>query len=183
MKKTLTSDQQDALLETLHHRFDQNPTRHPKLKWEEVEKKLRAHPDTLWSLQQMEETGGEPDVVTDSGEIRFVDCAPESPKGRRSLCYDPDALASRKEHKPKGSAVGLADEIGIEILTEEQYRHLQTLGEFDTKTSTWLKTPDDIRKLGGAVFGDRRYDTVFLYHNGAESYYASRGFRGVLIVR
>lgn len=181
----LTNEQREALLATLKERFDKNSARHPSLKWDQVRARLDAHPAKLASLFEMEESGGEPDVVdhdSKSGEITFFDCAPESPKGRRSLCYDQAAHESRKEHKPQGSAVGLAEKMGVDLLTEEQYRFLQTLGSFDQKTSSWIKTPDDIRQLGGAVFCDRRYDKVFLYHNGAESYYASRGFRSVLMV-
>jgi hypothetical protein len=159
--------------------------RHKGLEWAKVQAKLEASPSKLWSLDEMEATGGEPDVVgydKKTDEYVFYDCAAESPKGRRSVCYDGEALESRKEHKPKNSATGMADEMGIDILTEEQYRDLQQLGEFDTKTSSWVKTPPEIRKLGGAVFCDRRYDQVFYYHNGAESYYAARGFRGSLKV-
>lgn len=182
---SLTDKQSSALLASLQSRFEKNMARHKGLKWEEVEAKLRKQPAKLAALQQMEATDGEPDVAgfdKKSGEWLFVDCSPESPKGRRSVCFDPAALASRKEHKPKDSAVGMAQAMGIEILTEEQYRNLQQLGEFDLKTSSWIATPTAIRKLGGALFCDRRYDTVFLYHNGAESYYAARGFRGCLKV-
>ena len=156
---------------------------HKGIEWSEVQEKLETNTEKLWSLNQMEETGGEPDVIgydKETGEYIFCDCSAESPKGRRSICYDHEALESRKENKPQNSAMNMADEMGIELLTEEQYRVLQRLGSFDTKTSSWVKTPDNIRKLGGAVFCDRRYDTVFLYHNGAESYYGSRGFRGIL---
>ncbi|MEO8447340.1 MAG: DUF4256 domain-containing protein [bacterium] len=180
MKKVLSQNQCDELLNTLKSRFDKNLKRHKDLKWSEVEARIKANPDKLWSLNEMERTGGEPDVVghnKKSGEYTFYDCSAESPKDRRSLCYDRKALESRKENKPKDSAVNMAAEMGIEILTEEQYRELQLLGEFDTKTSSWIKTPSDIRELGGALFCDRRYDTVFVYHNGAESYYAARGFR------
>ena len=159
--------------------------RHKSLEWAEVQAKLDANTETLWSLSEMERTGGEPDVVGQdrkTGEYVFYDCAAESPKGRRSLCYDREALESRKENKPKDSAINLADVMGIELLTEEQYRELQKLGDVDTKTSNWVKTPPDIRKLGGALFCDRRFNTVFVYHNGAESYYAARGFRGSLRV-
>ena len=159
--------------------------RHEGMVWVSVEAKLKAQPQKLWSLNQMEETGGEPDVVAydkKTGEYLFYDCADETPKGRRSVCYDQEALNSRKEHKPKNSAVGMATEMGIELLTEEEYRELQKLGKFDTKTSSWLKTPAEIRKLGGAIFADFRYSNVFVYHNGAESYYAVRGFRGSLKV-
>lgn len=185
-KKSLTSQQRENLLQTLKARFEKNSGRHKGLKWTDVQARLeKAEIDKLWSLHAMEETGGEPDVVgqdNKTGEFIFFDCSPESPKGRRSFCYDEEALESRKQHKPKDSAVHLADAMGIELLTEEQYRNLQELGEFDTKTSSWVKTPDAIRKLGGAAFCDRRYDTVWLYHNGAESYYAARGFRGILKV-
>lgn len=173
------------LLETLQTRFEANMQRHQGLKWADIQAKLEAKPKKLASLHEMEETGGEPDVVgkdSQTGEYLFFDCSPESPKGRRSLCYDAQALKSRKEHKPKNSAQNMAEEMGIELLTEEQYRQLQELGEFDTKTSSWIQTPAAIRKLGGALFCDRRYDQVFTYHNGAESYYAARGFRGVLRV-
>lgn len=173
------------LLATLKARFEKNRRRHENLDWAKVEERLEAHPEKLRSLQKMEETGGEPDVVgydEKSGEVLFYDCAAESPKGRRSICYDRKALDARKENKPKDSAVGMAAAMGIELLTEEQYRELQELGAFDTKTSSWVLTPPAIRKLGGAIFCDRRYDTVFVYHNGAESYYAARGFRGSLRV-
>lgn len=159
--------------------------RHKGLEWSKVQAKLEAKPEKLWSLDDMEQTGGEPDVVgydKKTNEFIFFDCAAESPKGRRSICFDPQALASRKEHKPGGSAIGMADEMGIELLSEEEYRELQKLGKFDLKTSSWVQTPPAIRKLGGALFCDRRYDTVFVYHNGAESYYAARGFRGSLRV-
>ena len=181
----MTLEQQTALLETLKIRFEQHMNRHQGLDWASVEAKLKAQPQKLWSLNQMEETGGEPDVVSydkKTGEYLFYDCADETPKGRRSVCYDQEALNSRKEHKPKNSAVGMATEMGIELLTEEEYRALQKLGKFDTKTSSWLKTPAEIRKLGGAIFGDFRYNNVFIYHNGAESYYAARSFRGSLKV-
>lgn len=166
-------------------RFEKHRSRHAGLEWARVEARLEAHPDKLWSLHEMERTGGEPDVVAHdraSGEVIFYDCAPESPKGRRSLCYDREAQQSRKEHAPKNNAIDVAAAMGIELLTEQQYRELQKLGEFDTKTSSWVKTPPEIRRLGGALFCDRRYDTVFLYHNGAQSYYAARGFRGALKV-
>lgn len=185
LQKKLTPDEQTSLLYTLQTRFEKNTARHKSMKWGDVQAKLEAHPQKIRSLWEMEETGGEPDVVDfdkKTGEYIFFDCAPESPKGRRSLCYDDEALASRKENKPAGSALGIASEMGIEILNEEEYRYLQQLGLFDTKTSSWIVTPPDIRKLGGAVFGDRRYNTVFVYHNGAESYYAARGFRGALPV-
>lgn len=184
-KKKLSASQSETLMGILRTRFEKNANRHKGLKWSDIQAKLEANPEKLWSLDEMEETGGEPDVVgfdKKTGEYIFYDCAPESPKGRRSICYDPQALESRKEHKPKDSAIAMADAMGIEILTEEQYRELQKLGEFDLKTSSWVKTPTEIRKRGGALFCDRRYDTVFLYHNGAESYYAARGFRGCLRV-
>ncbi|QEE49017.1 DUF4256 domain-containing protein [Flavobacterium alkalisoli] len=183
-KKELSKDQAAELLQVLKARFEKNMNRHKGVEWDKVQAKLEASPQKLWSLDAMEETGGEPDVVgvdKKTGEYIFYDCSAESPK-RRSLCYDQEALESRKQHKPSGSAIDVSASMGIEILTEEEYRELQTLGKFDTKTSSWVKTPDNIRKLGGAVFCDRRYDTVFLYHNGAESYYAARGFRGVLKV-
>lgn len=185
MKKKLTGEEREKLLTLLKIRFEKNMKRHKGLEWSKVRAKLEGSGDKLWSLFQMEETGGEPDVVfhdKKTGEYVFCDCSAQSPKDRRSLCYDREALDSRKEHKPKDSAIDLAKAIGIEILTEELYRELQKLGEFDTTTSSWIKTPDDIRELGGAVFCDRRYDTVFYYHNGAESYYAARGFRGSLRV-
>jgi hypothetical protein len=184
-KKKLSPEQQEELLRTLKNRFEKNMNRHKGLQWDKVQARLEANPEKLWSLDDMEITGGEPDVVgydKKTGEYIFYDCSAESPKERRSLCYDRKALESRKEHKPKNNAIDVAADMGIEILTEEQYRELQELGEFDTKTSSWIKTPDAIRKLGGAVFCDRRYDQVFLYHNGAESYYAARGFRGSLRV-
>lgn len=181
--KKLSSDTIEQLLNILKNRFDKNMNRHKNLEWKKVETKLRSNPEKLWSLNEMEKTGGEPDVVgydKSKNEYIFYDCSDESPKGRRSLCYDSEALKSRKENKPKDSAVNMAETMGVEILTEEQYRELQKLGNFDCKSSSWVKTPANIRKLGGAVFCDRRYDTVFLYHNGAESYYAARGFRGSL---
>lgn len=184
-KKKLSAAEAEQLLKTLKARFEKNAKRHKGIDWAEVEEKLQAHPAKLWSLYKMEETGGEPDVVgydKKAGEYIFYDCSPESPKGRRSTCYDHEALESRKEHKPEDSAINMADDMGIEILTEEEYRQLQELGEFDLKTSSWVKTPANIRKLKGAIFCDRRYDTVFMYHNGAESYYAARGFRGSLRV-
>lgn len=184
-KKKLSSAQRDELLKTLKTRFEKNMNRHKGIDWSKVQAKLEANADKLGSLHEMEATGGEPDVVghdKKTGEYVFFDCSPESPAGRRSLCFDGKALASRKEHKPKGSAMDMAAAIGVDLLTEEQYRELQTLGSFDTKTSSWVQTPSDIRKLGGALFCDRRYDTVFLYHNGAESYYAARAFRGALRV-
>ena len=185
MKNELSPKQCEELLNTLKARFEKNINRHKGLEWAKVQAKLEAHTEKLWSLHVMEETGGEPDVVghdNDSGEYIFYDCAAESPKGRRSLCYDLQAWESRKEHKPADSAMEMATAMGIEILTEAQYRELQQLGNFDTKTSSWVKTPAAIRKLGGAIFCDRRYDTVFTYHNGAESYYAGRAFRGALRV-
>jgi len=184
-KKKLSPEQSKELLNTLSSRFGKNMKRHKGIEWAKVQAKLEARPDKLWSLDDMESTGGEPDVVgydKKTDEYIFYDCSAESPKDRRSLCYDRRALESRKEHKPKNSAMDMAADMGIEILTEEQYRELQELGEFDTKTSSWVKTPAAIRELGGAVFCDRRYNTVFLYHNGAESYYAARGFRGSLRV-
>lgn len=184
-KKKLTPAQQQELISTLKMRFEKHPDRHKGLSWADIQAKLEANAEKLWSLQEMERTGGEPDAVSydeKTGEYVFYDCAAESPKGRRSICYDRAALDARKEHKPENSAVDMADAMGIELLTEEQYRALQQLGKFDTKTSSWVKTPADIRKLGGALFCDRRYDTVFTYHNGAESYYAGRGFRGLLRV-
>lgn len=184
-KMELLPEQREELLQTLKARFEKNMNRHPGLEWADVQAKLEANPEKLWSLHEMEETGGEPDVVGHdgkTGEYIFYDCSAESPKGRRSVCYDREALESRKEHKPKSSAVEMAAAMGIELLTEEQYRELQQLGNFDMKTSSWVITPERIRKLGGALFCDRRYDTVFVYHNGAESYYAARGFRGSLRV-
>ena len=181
----MTAKQRDDLFRLLKTRFEQYPHRHPGLRWAEVEARLMAQPDKLISLLEMENTGGEPDVVghhPQTGAFVFFDCATESPKGRRSLCYDQAALWARKQNKPAGSALEMAAAMGIELLTEEQYRALQQLGPFDTKTSSWLYTPPAIRKLGGALFGDRRYNHVFVYHNGAHSYYASRGFRGCLKV-
>ena len=181
----LSPQQREVLLRTLKVRFENNMNRHKGLEWSKVEAKLEADADKLWSLSEMERTGGEPDVVGQdkkTGEYIFYDCSAESPKGRRSVCYDREALEARKENKPKDSAMNMAAAMGIDLLTEEEYRELQTLGEFDTKTSSWVKTPSNIRKLGGALFCDRRYDTVFVYHNGAESYYAARGFRGWLRV-
>ncbi|MDI3320461.1 DUF4256 domain-containing protein [Pinibacter soli] len=182
MKKTnkLSAAETGELLKTLKTRFEKNMNCHKGLDWTAVQAKLEAQPDKCWSLQKMEETGGEPDVVAydkKTNEFTFYDCSAESPKGRRSLCYDHQALESRKEHKPEDSAINMAADMGVDILTETQYRELQQLGQFDLKTSSWVSTPADIRKLGGAVFCDRRYNTVFLYHNGAESYYAARGFR------
>ena len=184
-KKKLLSEQHEELLKTLKARFEKNMNRHKGLEWVKVQAKLEANPEKLWVLDEMEITGGEPDVVgydKKASEYIFYDCSAESPKDRRNVCYDHEALEKRKEHKPKDSAINMAADMGIEILTEEQYRELQQLGIFDTKTSSWIKTPANIRKLGGAVFCDRRYDTVFLYHNGADSYYAARGFRGSLRV-
>ena len=180
-KKELSAKQREELLKTLKARFEKNMNRHKGLAWADVEARLSADAGKLWSLSEMESTGGEPDVVgrdKKTGEYIFYDCSAESPKDRRSLCYDREALDSRKENKPKDNAVDVAAAMGVEILTEEEYRELQMLGAFDTKTSSWVKTPAAIRKLGGAIFCDRRYDTVFVYHNGAESYYAARGFRG-----
>lgn len=181
----LSAQQREELLKGLKARFEKNMNRHKGLDWAKVQAKLEANPGKLWSLHEMERTGGEPDVVghdKKTGEYVFYDCSPESPKGRRSLCYDREALEARKEHKPKDSAVNMAAAIGVELLTEEQYRALQKLGNFDTKTSSWIITPPEIRALGGAIFADRRYDHVFVYHNGADSYYAARGFRGSLKV-
>ena len=184
-KKKLSSEQREALLRALKARFEKNMNRHKGLEWAKVQAKLEANPEKLWSLHEMERTGGEPDVIghdKKSGEYIFYDCSAESPKGRRSVCYDREALEARKEHKPENSAMDMAAAMGIELLTEEQYRELQKLGNFDEKTSSWVKTPSDIRKLGGAIFADYRYGNVFVYHNGAESYYAARGFRGSLRV-
>lgn len=179
-KKKLSAQQQKALLETLKARFEKNKKRHSGIEWAKVQEKLESKAEKLWSLYEMERTEGEPDVVghdKKTGEYIFYDCSAESPKGRRSICYDHQALESRKEHKPQNSAMQLAADMGIDMLTEEQYRELQKLGPFDTKTSSWIVTPPGIRKLGGALFADFRYATVFIYHNGAESYYAARGFR------
>jgi hypothetical protein len=184
-KKELSSKLQDELLILLKQRFDKNKDRHKGMDWAKVEARLKGNPSKLWSLNEMERTGGEPDVVgfdKKSGEYLFVDCSPESPKERRSVCYDRAALDARKEHKPKTSAMDMAAEMGIEIISEDQYRELQKVGQFDLKTSSWVLTPPAIRKLGGAIFCDRRYDQVFTYHNGAESYYGARGFRGLLKV-
>lgn len=184
-KKKLPAGQLDELLRTLKARFEKNMHRHKGIEWAKVQAKLEANAGKLWSLSEMERTGGEPDVVghdKKTGEYIFYDCSAETPKGRRSVCYDYEALQSRKEHKPENSAIDMAAAMGIEILTEEQYRALQELGEFDTKTSSWIITPPEIRELDGALFGDRRYNTVFVYHNGASSYYAARGFRGSLRV-
>jgi Protein of unknown function (DUF4256) len=184
-KKELTQEQREQLLKALKARFEKNSDRHPGLEWAKVQARLDANTEKLWSLGEMERTGGEPDVIGQdkkTGEYIFYDCADESPKGRRSFCYDREALDGRKENKPKNNALEMAAAMGVELLTEEQYRELQKLGEFDTKTSSWVKTPSTIRKLGGALFCDRRFDTVFVYHNGAESYYAGRAFRGWLKV-
>jgi hypothetical protein len=184
-KKELSPEQREALLSALKARFEKNMKRHQGLDWANVQAKLEAHPEKLWSLGEMERTGGEPDVVghdKETGEYIFYDCSAESPKGRRSVCYDHEALESRKEHKPEHSAIGMAADMGIELLTEEQYRELQKLGAFDAKTSSWIITPPDIRTLGGALFADFRYGHVFVSHNGAESYYAARAFRGSLRV-
>lgn len=184
-KKKLPASQKDELLQILKTRFEKNMQRHKGIAWAKVQERLEANPDKLWSLNEMDITEGEPDVVgfdKKTGAYIFMDCSAETPKGRRSICYDPEALESRKEHKPKHSAIGMADEMGIAILTEEEYRDLQKLGKFDTKTSSWLNTPAPIRKLGGGIFGDWRYGQVFVYHNGVESYYGARAFRGVLHV-
>ncbi|HUN88610.1 MAG TPA: DUF4256 domain-containing protein [Terriglobales bacterium] len=184
-KNELSVKQRDELVRTLQARFEKNMSRHKGDSWSDVRARLETNAEKLWSLHEMERTGGEPDVVgrdKKTGEYVFYDCAAESPKERRSLCYDREALNSRKENKPKGNAVDMAAAMGVELLTEEQYRELQKLGEFDLKTSSWVKTPANVRKLGGALFCDRRFDTVFTYHNGAESYYAARGFRGCLKV-
>ena len=182
-KKILSPTQSETLINTLKARFEKNMNRHKGIPWTNVQAKLEANPEKLWSLNEMERTGGEPDVIGQGkkkGEYTFIDCSTESPADRRSVCYDHEALQSRKEHKPKHSAMGMASDMGIELLTEEEYRELQKLGNFDTKTSSWIVTPSEIRKLGGALFADFRYDHVFVYHNGAESYYAARGFRGSL---
>jgi hypothetical protein len=184
-RKELSPKQRDELLGALKARFAKNMDRHQGLEWANVQARLEANPEKLWSLHEMERTGGEPDVVghdQKTGEYIFFDCSPESPKGRASVCYDREALESRKEFKPKTTAMDMAAAMGIELLTEDQYRELQKLGSFDTKTSSWLKAPSDIRKLGGAIFGDRRYGRVFVYHNGAQSYYSGRAFRGSLRV-
>lgn len=185
MNKELSASQQEQLLNILKGRFQENMHRHPDLQWEEVQAKLDAHSEKLWSLFEMERTGGEPDVVSfdeETKEFMFVDCSKESPKGRRSICYDREALESRKKHKPEHNAIDMAAEMGIELLTEEQYRKMQQLEPFDLKTSSWVQTPSDIRSRGGALFCDYRYGHVFVYHNGADSYYSSRGFRGLLRV-
>lgn len=185
MKNKLSIDQQEELLSVLEARFEKNMQRHNGIEWNKVVVKLKANPDKLWSLDEMERTEGEPDVIAydeNTDEYVFYDCSAESPKGRRSICYDHEALEKRKENKPKDSALNMAEEMGIKILNEEEYKELQKLGKFDTKTSSWIATPPDIRKLGGALFSDFRYNTVFVYHNGADSYYAARGFRGSLRV-
>ncbi|MDE3182429.1 MAG: DUF4256 domain-containing protein [Bacteroidota bacterium] len=184
-KQKLSAQQSEELIGILKSRFEKNIHRHKNIQWAKVEETMKSNPQKLWSLSEMEETGGEPDVVSyekETGEFIFFDCSAESPKGRRSLCYDREALNSRKEYKPANSVLDMAEEMGVELLSEEQYRQLQQLGEFDLKTSSWIQTPEKIRKLGGALFCDRRYDTVFVYHNGAESYYAARGFRASLRV-
>jgi hypothetical protein len=184
-KKDLSPERREELIRALNARFEKNMNRHRGLEWDRGQAKLEVNAEKLWSLNEMERTGGEPDVVghdKKTGEYIFYDCSAESPKGRRSVCYDREALESRKEHKPENNAIDMAAAMGIALLTEEQYRDLQKLGDFDTKTSSWVKTPSNIRKLGGAIFCDRRYDTVFVYHNGAESYYAARAFRGSLRV-
>jgi hypothetical protein len=182
-KKQLSQEQHQELLQKLKIRFEKNSNRHKNIDWIKVQTKLEANPEKLWSLNEMEQTGGEPDVVRydkNNDEYIFYDCSPESPAGRRSTCYDHEAQESRKEHKPQNNAIDMSSAMGIEILSEEEYRELQQLGNFDTKTSSWIKTPSEIRKLGGAIFADFRYDKVFIYHNGAQSYYAARGFRGSL---
>jgi len=184
-KKELLEEECEHLLKTLKKRFEKNKSRHQNLDWDNVQIKLESHPEKLWSLNEMEKTGGEPDVVSfdeNTNQYIFYDCSAESPKGRRSLCYDNEAQESRKEHKPENNVIEMAATMGIELLNEEQYRALQQLGKFDEKTSSWIKTPAEIRKLGGALFADFRYNTVFVYHNGAQSYYAARGFRGALRV-
>lgn len=183
IKKKLSREESDELLETLKTRFEKNMNRHKNLEWHDVQAKLEENSEKLWPLNQMEQTGGEPDVVTydkKAGKYIFYDCSAESPKGRRSLCYDREGLESRKAHKPDNTAIDMASDMGIELLTEEQYQELQKLGEFDTKTSSWLKTPSSVRELGGAIFGDFRFGRVFIYHNGADAYFGARGFRGVL---
>lgn len=185
MPKKLTSAETEEILTTLQSRFDHNPARHLRMDWQKIEAKLRANPVKIQSLSEMEKSGGEPDVINydaDKDEYSFVDCSAESPAGRRSLCYDRAALDQRKENKPKGNVIEMAEQMGIELLDENQYRQLQQLGKFDLKTSSWIKTPESIRTLGGSIFADLRYETIFIYHNGASSYYASRGFRGILKV-
>lgn len=185
IKKKISKAQKETLLEILNSRFEKNMNRHKGIEWKSVLTKLEVNADKLWSLNEMEETGGEPDVVAfdkKSGEYTFMDCAPESPKGRRSICYDQEALNARKEYKPANSAINMAAEMGVEVLTEDEYKALQQLGKFDSKTSSWLRTPANIRKLGGAIFADYRFETIFVYHNGAESYYGGRAFRGKLLV-
>jgi hypothetical protein len=185
IKKELSPEQREELLRTLKARFEKNMNHHKGLEWAKVQAKLDANPEKLWSLHEMERTGGEPDVIghdKKKGEYIFYDCSAESPKGRRNVCYDREALEARKANKPENNVIDMAAAMGIELLTEEQYRALQKLGNFDTKTSSWVKTPSDIRKLGGAIFADRRYDNVFVFHNGADSYYSARGFRGSLRV-
>jgi len=184
-KIELSTSEKDELLKTLKMRFEKNANRHKGMEWTKVQAKIQANPEKIWSLNEMEMTGGEPDVIgqdESTGEYIFCDCAAESPKGRRSICYDHKALNARKEHKPADSALNMATDMGIELLTEQEYRELQQIGHFDMKTSSWIQTPDDVRKLGGALFCDYRYDKVFVYHNGADSYYAARGFRGLLRV-
>ncbi len=184
-KKEMSPKEREELLEALKARFEKNMKRHNGLEWAKVQAKLEANPEKLWSLSEMEKTGGEPDVAghdQKTGEYIFFDCSPESPKGRAGVCYDREGLESRKEHKPKNTAIDMAMTMGVELLTEQQYHQLQKLGEFDTKTTTWVKTPAEIRKLGGALFGDRRFGRVFIYHNGAQSYYSARGFRSSLRV-
>lgn len=185
IKKELSAQQQEILIQTLKKRFEKNSDFHKGIEWDKVQAKLEVNIEKLWSLNEMEITGGEPDVVDyeeNTDEYVFCDCSSETPKGRRSICYDREALESRKEHKPSNNVIDMADAMGIELLTEEEYRKLQKIRKFDTKTSSWVKTPEHIRKLGGAIFCDCRYDTVFVYHNGAESYYAARGFRGSLTI-
>lgn len=182
--KELSSEQQEELLRVLKERFEKNSHRHNNLEWADVQSKLQAAPEKLWSLHEMERTGGEPDVVgrNGAGQFIFFDCSAETPKGRRSVCYDREGLESRKKYKPENNAVDMASEMGVELLTEEQYRELQQLGEFDLKTSSWVKTPEDVRSLGGALFCDRRFGKVFLYHNGADAYFGARGFRGCILI-
>ncbi|TGY42624.1 DUF4256 domain-containing protein [Clostridium sartagoforme] len=184
-KRMLSSEEYKNLLEILKERFEKNINRHKGMEWDEVQEKLKYNTEKLWSLYEMERTGGEPDIISydeETGEYVFYDCSAESPKGRRSICYDREALESRKQNKPQNNVIDMALDMGIDVLTEEQYRELQKLGSFDLKTSSWVKTPENIRVKGGAIFCDRRYDTVFVYHNGAESYYSARGFRGSLRV-